>query len=214
MRVEFLVVPHSPITSLAFTGIRTKKLNERSWERGCFLLFLLQRAEKPTNKKLKQATCRETQVAFCEEERASQMKTHGWDSKDTRREGSSAFPSRLVFSESFVCSVILPSPVSSHFVPQSTVSRCLVVVRRTYKKLTLAFSDLQFCETLAVSCVWLTIMSKTKSAISTFQLLFWLNTYILLQQAWNYNVWSLHVNANCKGMVCSPHDKLLGSAKC
>jgi len=62
------------ISSLAFTGIQTKKLIERSWERGCFLLFLLQRAEKPTNKKLKQATSRETQVAFCEEERASQMK--------------------------------------------------------------------------------------------------------------------------------------------
>ena len=53
---SFLLYLIRRIFSWAFTGIQTKKLIERSWERGCFLLFLLQRAEKPTNKKLKQAT--------------------------------------------------------------------------------------------------------------------------------------------------------------
>lgn len=57
---SFLLYLIRRISSWAFTGIQTKKLIERSWERGCFLLFLLQRAEKPTNKKLnkqlKQAT--------------------------------------------------------------------------------------------------------------------------------------------------------------
>ena len=70
---SFLLYLIRRISSLAFSGIHSKKLIERSWEGGCFLLFLLQRGEKPTNKKLKQATSRETQVAFCEEERASQM---------------------------------------------------------------------------------------------------------------------------------------------
>ena len=65
---SFLLYLIRRIFSWAFTGIQTKKLIERSWERGCFLLFLLQRAEKPTNKKLKQATSRETQVAFCKEQ--------------------------------------------------------------------------------------------------------------------------------------------------
>ena len=70
---SFLLYLIRRISSWAFTGIQTKKLIERSWEPGCFL-FLLQRAEKPKNKKLKQATFREIQVGFCEEERASQMK--------------------------------------------------------------------------------------------------------------------------------------------